>query len=474
MPSLRVLGHMARGSDHSEGVRVTQRRKKDEVPIIERSQVTESPPGVKNRFTVVGGSSASGPTDLSVSATLRDEYDTYYRMYRQHPTARAAVEKRAKVMVANGHKLRTIEPGAQVDAEKLTEWREFCRRSHFNQLLRLASKDGDIFGEGFWFIQMTKGGRPYRAVRLHPKYMMPKVDGALIIKWQYGPAGSFETKPAEYDPKFIVHFKVDDPDNDVRGLSLFASLGTTIATDLFAMEYNGRFFENSAQTGTIFLMKDADEAEIERNKLWLKQEYTGAQNAHRAIILEGDIEIKKSVSTNMDMEFLEGRRFNRQEILSTLDIPPEKLGINENSNRSVSKEADNSFRSESVSPAQMMFEEPINDQLIREIFGWDDVVFELNDTSMRDKLEQMKVYADGEKIGVFSPNHIASEFGLPTIDGGDERFIQTAAGLVPVSRIMEVAIAMLLSGVGSAGTPNTNTPIDEDTGMPSDGDGDGE
>src|SRR3990172_9663463 len=104
---------MARGSDHGEGVRVTERRKKDEVPIIERSQVTESPPGVKNRFTVVGGSSVSGPTDLSVSATLRDEYDTYYRMYRQHPTARAAVEKRAKGIGANGHNLLTIQPAPQ-------------------------------------------------------------------------------------------------------------------------------------------------------------------------------------------------------------------------------------------------------------------------------------------------------------------------------------------------------------------------
>src|SRR3972149_4204090 len=168
---------MARGSDHSEGVRVTQRRKRDEVPIIERAQVTESPPGVKNRFTVVGGSSASGPTDLSVSATLRDEYDTYYRMYRQHPTARAAVEKRAKVMVANGHKLRTIEPGAQVDEEKLRGWREVCRRSHFNQLLRLASKDGDIFREALPEGRSERCGLSSGAGLAHPKDMMPKVDG---------------------------------------------------------------------------------------------------------------------------------------------------------------------------------------------------------------------------------------------------------------------------------------------------------
>jgi hypothetical protein len=112
-----------------------------------------------------------------------------------------------------------------------------------------------------------------------------------------------------------------------------------------------------------------------------------------------------------------------------------------------------------------LFEEPINDQLIGELFGWDDVVFHMNDTSVRDQLDQMKFYTEGVRSGVYSPNEVAAVFGQPEAKGGGERFIQTAAGLIPLSLLKEVAMAMLQGGANQS-APNANTEVDEMTGMP--------
>jgi HK97 family phage portal protein len=238
-----------------------------------------------------------------------------------------------------------------------------------------------------------------------------------------------------YKAKVILHFKLEDPDDDFHGLSLLASLQHTIANDLFAIEYNGKFFENSAQTGIVFNMSGASTDEVERNRTWLEQNYVGAANAHRPLILEGDIKVERAGSSPAEMQFLEGRIFNRQEILSVLDIPPEKLQINGSSNRSTGKESDNTFRSESLAGWQSIIEEEINNRLILELFGWDDTVFRFREASKRDLIEMTKSLAELSRMGVYSVNEIRGDFGFANVKGGDVHAIQSAAGVIPLEMI---------------------------------------
>jgi hypothetical protein len=50
-----------------------------------------------------------------------------------------------------------------------------------------------------------------------------------------------------------------------------------------------------------------------------------------------------------------------------------------------------------------------------------------------------KMLTDLERMGVYSPNEVRGEFGMAAIEGGDAHFVQSAAGLVPVELIDEVA-----------------------------------
>ena len=425
---------------------------------VEKAQITVPTPKNRANFGVLGFSKDGSP--LSIDRTRKAKYATYYEMYRQHPTVRAGIEKICKVAVANGYRFTPSTAEEETTKTRVDTLRKFFRDSNGSQLLRAAYRDCLIYGEGFWLIIEDSNKNPLSARRLHPQYMDEIVEGGELTKWRFGPVVDSE-KAVEYEARQIVQFKFDDPDNDLRGLSLLSALELSVASDLFAMKFNESFFENSAHTGVIFNMKNSTPDEVERNRTWMEQNYVGTENAHKPIILEGDIDISKSVSTRAEMQFIEGRKFNREEILSVLDVDPSKVGINENSNRSVSKEADNTFRQENISPFQLVIEEEINNHIIMTLFGWDDILFRQNDASRRDQLDLMKLYAEAERLGVFSINEIRGELGLPPIGGGDIYFIQTAAGAIPVEWLDDVAKRLIapsgqpITGQGTEGQPPT-------------------
>lgn len=426
--------------------------------VLSKADVSLAVPGVATRFALVG---SDRPEQQIVSASRRQQMDIYYQMYAQHPTVRAGVEKIAKVATANGYIFQPVDPEQPLDKSQASVLRDFFRRSGASQLLRLTYKDLAIFGQAFWWIERARNGRPVRAKRLHPKYIDIVVTDGAVSGYRYGPVGA--GKGVIYEPSVILNFRLDDPDNDVYGLSLLRSLQTTVASDLFAMEYNGNFFENSAQTGLVINMKNSSVDEVARNREWLEQNYVGSKNAHRPLILEGDIEIQKSVSTPQEMQFIEGRKFNREEILSVLDIPSEKVGFTENSNRSTSKEGDNNFRTETIAPLQTVVEEEISNNLILGMFGFAETVFAHREVSKRDQIENTKMLVELQRMGVISANEIRSDLGLGMVEGGDVNFVQSASGMIPLA-LIEALGQKILDGQANAATSISGLATDGQSG----------
>jgi len=427
---------------------------------IEKALVTVPVPNSVTNITLVG---AGGQTSqFAVNAGKRARYAVYYEMYKQHPTVRAAIEKISKTAVANGFRFVAAGDTPDISKRKKNVLTRFFRNSNAGQLLRLTYKDLLIFGEAFWLIVGANANAPEKALRLHAEAMEPVIKRGVLTGWRYNPQVIGLSAPINYNEREIVHFMLDDPASDTSGLSLLESLKHTVASDLFAMNFNTKFFENAASSGLIFVMKMAQKEEVDRNREWLEQNYTGPDNAHRPMLLEGDIDVKKSVATRQEMQFIEGRRFNRQEILTALDIDPTKMGISESANRSVSKEADNSFRSETIATLQTIVEEEVSNGLIMNIFGFDDVLFEQEEASLRDRLDLINIFGAGERMGAFSINDVLRELGKPTVDGGDIHFIQTAAGLLPITMIEAVAESIIANGATASQLGTAVDPLGSD------------
>jgi HK97 family phage portal protein len=432
-------------------------------PKIAKAEVSVPVPGLATRFIAIAGNSEKAPS--LVSAGRRQVLEIYYQMYREHPTLRAAIEKIAKVSVSTGYQFQPEDTELPLPKDRAKELRTFFRKSNGNQLLKATYKDLLIYADAYWWIEKTRAGKPIRAKRLHPKYIDIQTAGARITKYRYGVITG-DKAANEYEPEVIVHFRLDDPDNDLYGLSLLHSLQRVVATDLFAMDYNGQFFENSAQTGVIFNMKNTSPEEVERNRTWLELNYVGTRNAHKPLILEGDVEVSRTVSSPKEMEFVEGRRFAREEILSVMDVPLTKVSVTGDSNRSTAKEDDNGFREETIVPIQSVVEEEVSNTLILGMFGWDDIVFKHREVGRRDMIALTKMLAELERMGVFSVNEIRGEFGMSEVEGGNNRFIQTSAGLIPLQLIETVAERLVLGGLGTQYDPSapsiSDVPFDDE------------
>lgn len=433
---------------------------------IEKAQVTVQPPGVGPRFALLGNKNVVNDIALYEK---KGQYGIFYEMYRQHPVVRAAIDRKSNFASAGGFTYVTADKSvrSEVPAEKEQELRRFFKASNFKKLLRHTYKDLDIYGESFWVIVTNLNDRPLKAMRLNPRYVNPVIVNGEVVSWKYGPVMQ-DDRTITYPDRFVIHFAIEDPESDVTGLSPLYALQRAVSQDIFAMEYNESFFKNAAQTGTIFIAKTADANEAKRAREWIEANYTGPQNAHRPLFIEGDVSVEKSVSTRQEMEFLEGRKLLRQEIAMVLGVDLDKLGIHDSSNRAISKEQEDAFHTESIWPRQVLVEEEINFKLISELYGWDDVLVTHTEADLRRKREQVDMWDSHQKMGRMSINDILEEMGRPPLPNGlgDEYMLSTPAGTLTVRAVIEASargeVAEPISGVGTDTFGKRNPPSASD------------
>jgi hypothetical protein len=86
---------------------------------------------------------------------------------------------------------------------------------------------------------------------------------------------------------------------------------------------------------------------------------------------------------------------------------------------------------------QSVVEEEVNDTLILELFGWDDILMEHEDQSPRARLSNLTFYRDAVRDGLMLRNEARAEIGRGPIKGGEVPTISTSAGVVPLERLLE-------------------------------------
>jgi hypothetical protein len=69
----------------------------------------------------------------------------------------------------------------------------------------------------------------------------------------------------------------------------------------------------------------------------------------------------------------------------------------------------------------------------------------------------MALYIDALKNGIYDLNYIRTNLGLSTIPGGDEPFITTSMGIMPVSQLLN---GTPQPNVATPSEPAADTPAD--------------
>lgn len=188
----------------------------------------------------------------------------------------------------------------------------------------------DLKGEGFWLLQRDELGVPcsYSPVPPHWVIQVPS-QSKPFYRVSHG------TMQFDVPVNQMVWFRDPDPENPYgRGTGVAESLGDELETDEFAAKYLKNWFFNSAMPSLLVSFEGAREDQLKLVKEKWEQEHRGFNNAHRAHFASGKMNAVRLDASFRDQQIADLRKLSRDTIAQVFAMPPEILGIIENSNRS--------------------------------------------------------------------------------------------------------------------------------------------
>lgn len=228
------------------------------------------------------------------------------------------------------------------------------------------------------------------------------------------------------------------------GMSPFEPLRSTLAAEANAITANAALFENGGRHDMLLKTQknfgSAPSLVLKRLADQYQARHTGAVNRGRPLILEDGMDAVPLNMSNKDMEFVEARKLNREEVAAVLDIPPPAIHILDHATFSNITEQFESIYKLTMPDHLAGLEATIEFDLRDGSFGDgppdfpENLYFEpLVDGVLRGSFEdRMQSYATMVQNGIMSPAEIRERENLPFVAGSDVLFINGA--VVPIDQ----------------------------------------
>jgi len=231
-----------------------------------------------------------------------------------------------------------------------------------------------------------------------------------------------------------VAFKFDDILN-VAGLSLDGisgispiaynreSLGVSVALEAHA----GSFFKNSASPSGIFAIEGelSDEA-FKRMKKDFDESWTGMKNSNKPMVLEGGAKFHPITMTNVDSQFLEARKFQKQDISAIFRVPLHMINDLEKANYNSIEQLSLGFVIYSLTPSLIRIEQCMQRDLLTEQERADGYYIKHNLSALLrgDMKTRAELYGKFVEKGIFTINDVLKLEDMNEVDEGNKRYIQ--------------------------------------------------
>lgn len=277
-----------------------------------------------------------------------------------------------------------------------------------------------LWGNHYSQLEIDNSGKVIGIWPLLPSRMQVKERNRRLYYIYYPKNGSRIT----YDSSEILHIPGLGFNGRV-GKSVIKMAKEAIGLGLSAEEYGARFFSQGAQPGGIieYPGKMSDEA-YERYKKDVNKKYTGLGNSHKIMVLEEDLKYTQTGIPPDDAQFLETRKFQKNEIAMIYRVPPHMLGDMEGgaSYSSIEQQSIN-FVVNTIRPWLVRIEQSLNDQLISSRNTSNYIKFVVEGLLRGDSESRASFYKEMFQIGAMSPNDIREKEDMNPKDGGDQSFV---------------------------------------------------
>jgi HK97 family phage portal protein len=233
-------------------------------------------------------------------------------------------------------------------------------------LWTVATKD--IYGEAVWLKERDRGGRPVELIPLHPTNLVDEVDRDGRLTWKIRlHSGDIEIRRED----FVLHREYH-PDAPHRGLSKLEALRATLENEDGARRANSALWRNGGRPSVVLehpaLLNDGA---VSRIRAQWHEIHGGVDNWAKAAILEEGMKANV-VPLNVDeLQYIEARRLNREEVCGAYDVPPPVVHILDRATFSNITEQMRSMYRDTMGPVLGSLESTVEFELRDGRFGQD-------------------------------------------------------------------------------------------------------
>ena len=314
-----------------------------------------------------------------------------------------------------------------------------------------------LTGECGWL--KVRDGKKIIALLPIPKMWIIRTPTVGNHTFMVNPYGETSGVSLTVDPKDFVWFKdINVADPYGRGKGRAESVADEIEADEYASKYQKNFFFNDATPPYVVTGYTGNQQGADQIKKSLMQKIGGFLHAREPAVLTGNVDVKTVGIAPKELDMVESRKFLRDECLQHFQIPPEIMGIIENSNRATIDSSFYLFAKNVVKPELEWFERVINRQLCPDfdidLCGKHD--FEIAE----DEELKLRVYQFGVQNGAITVEQYCEAFGInPDVKDG-HYILPMGVNRVPAG---EVELPDIFGADDNTDNASTDTPPTEST-----------
>ena len=140
------------------------------------------------------------------------------------------------------------------------------------------------------------------------------------------------TLSTEFTPDNVVHFALSNPAQPLVGISPLQAISKAVDSDVAQQEWNTSAMQNRGVVEGVFTFKkDLDKQRADGIMKRIMSKFSGSSNARKPLIIGSEASYTRLSLTAAEMDFLNSRQFNRDEIFAVFGVPPQLAGSQESS-----------------------------------------------------------------------------------------------------------------------------------------------
>jgi len=288
-------------------------------------------------------------------------------------------------------------------------------------LLSVLMKNALLSGNGVAWIQRDGRGAPIGLYPLPPENVTLEVvnnEPIYVVQFPY----QEKSEKVALNFRDVIHIK-NLTNNGYWGYDTISYARNSIGLGLATEQHGNRFFKNNARPSVVLETDGTIDKERADNLLasW-NEMHAGSNNAYKTALLAGGMKAKVMSINNDNAQWLDSRKFQRQEVASWFNIPPHKLGDSSKTSFSSLEAENRSYADMTLMNWVVEIEQQLDNKLLtarqrqRDQYNFEFLTAGL---LRADLITRYQSYQIGISSEFLSPNEVRKLENMPSRDGGD-------------------------------------------------------